>query len=283
MKDRIKAYHEAGHAVVARALGIAVTYVTIFSTSPGNQGGAQTHSAAWDARNADLPARLAAIGKDLEVSLAGPLAERRHRPVKRIDFNTDKPYWWANDLAKAKSCAIQVVLLKDGTISTDDTRTVHLNEAQLAEVNRLIRQSWQETEALVERHWPAIERTANALLSGRPLDQDELDALIADRPVLADPREGGVMRASTNIGIRNAVGLDPPRDTRSRGKRPRSPAGDPMSLGNMRANGVRSLAVWQCHHEAGLNDRWPDHMPVPAFGPRMHPVSAKQSASFERA
>jgi TPR repeat protein len=32
--------------------------------------------------------------------------------------------------------------------------------------------------------------------------------------------------------------------------RPRSTAGDPMTLGNMRANGVRSLDVsgWQCHH-----------------------------------
>jgi hypothetical protein len=168
---------------VARALGIAVTYVTIFSTGPGNQGGAETHSAAWHARNADLPARLAAMGKDLEVSLAGPLAEHRHRPVKRINFNTDQPYWWANDLTKVRSCAIQVVLLKDGTISTDDTRKVDLNEAQLAEVNRVIRQSWQETKALVERHWPAIERTANALLSGRPPDQDDLDALIADRPM----------------------------------------------------------------------------------------------------
>jgi hypothetical protein len=27
---------------------------------------------------------------------------------------------------------------------------------------------------------------------------------------------------------------------------------------------------WQCHHEAVLSvDRWPDHVPVPAFGPRM--------------
>jgi hypothetical protein len=45
-----------------------------------------------------------------------------------------------------------------------------------------------------------------------------------------------------------------------------------MTLGNMRANGVRSLAVsWLvCHHEATLNaDPWPDDVPVPAFGPRM--------------
>jgi hypothetical protein len=45
-----------------------------------------------------------------------------------------------------------------------------------------------------------------------------------------------------------------------------------MTLGNKRAKGVRSLAVscWQCHHEAMLSaDRWPDDVPVPAFGPRM--------------
>ena len=46
---------------------------------------------------------------------------------------------------------------------------------------------------------------------------------------------------------------------------------EPMTLGNMRDNGVRSLAVscWQCHHRAILSaERWPDDMPVPTFGPR---------------
>ena len=54
--------------------------------------------------------------------------------------------------------------------------------------------------------------------------------------------------------------------------RPRSQAGPPMTLGNMRANGVRSLDVccWLCHHRAILStDPWPDHVPVPSFGPRM--------------
>jgi hypothetical protein len=54
--------------------------------------------------------------------------------------------------------------------------------------------------------------------------------------------------------------------------RPRSQAGPPMTLGNIRANGVRSLAVssWLCHHRTILSaDPWPDHVPVPAFGPRM--------------
>ena len=47
---------------------------------------------------------------------------------------------------------------------------------------------------------------------------------------------------------------------------------EPMMLGNMRANGVRSLDVscWLCHHRVIMSaDRWSDDVPVPAFGPRM--------------
>ena len=48
----------------------------------------------------------------------------------------------------------------------------------------------------------------------------------------------------------------------------------PMTLGNMRANGVRTLAVYcegcRCHHEAIIDvSGFPDDVPVPSFGPRM--------------
>jgi hypothetical protein len=45
-----------------------------------------------------------------------------------------------------------------------------------------------------------------------------------------------------------------------------------MTLGNMRSQGVRSLAVsrWLCHRGAVLGaDRWSDATPVSAFSPRM--------------
>jgi hypothetical protein len=49
-----------------------------------------------------------------------------------------------------------------------------------------------------------------------------------------------------------------------------------MTLGNMRANGVRSLDVscWQCHHRTIMSaDPWPDHVPVPSFGAHQRAAS----------
>jgi hypothetical protein len=47
---------------------------------------------------------------------------------------------------------------------------------------------------------------------------------------------------------------------------------EPMTLGNMRSNGVRSLAIacTICRHQAVISaEFWPDDTPVPTFGPRM--------------
>jgi hypothetical protein len=49
-------------------------------------------------------------------------------------------------------------------------------------------------------------------------------------------------------------------------------SGPAMTLGNMRANGVRELFVYclACHRQANLNvDDYSDNIPVPAFAPRM--------------
>jgi hypothetical protein len=49
---------------------------------------------------------------------------------------------------------------------------------------------------------------------------------------------------------------------------------EPMTLGNMRANGVSTLAVWcgahRCNHHSVLDvSRYRDDVTVPAFGSRM--------------
>jgi len=55
-------------------------------------------------------------------------------------------------------------------------------------------------------------------------------------------------------------------------KPPQSYRGPPMTLANMRQNGVRSLIVTCaiCRHAALLNvDAFAGSVPVPAFGPRL--------------
>jgi hypothetical protein len=58
-------------------------------------------------------------------------------------------------------------------------------------------------------------------------------------------------------------------------RRPRrGNSGPPMTLGNTRANGVRSLAVYcssgRCHHQAVVEvDYMRDDLEVPSLGPRM--------------
>lgn len=47
--QKIVATHEAGHAVVARVLGVKVSFVSMFPTDEGGTPGAQTHSAAYTA------------------------------------------------------------------------------------------------------------------------------------------------------------------------------------------------------------------------------------------
>ena len=53
---------------------------------------------------------------------------------------------------------------------------------------------------------------------------------------------------------------------------PREPAKiEPMTLGNMRENGVRSLLVYcnTCHHSGIVDvERFPDHLKVPSFNSR---------------
>jgi hypothetical protein len=179
--DTIKAYHEAGHAMAARALGIGVPYVTVFPVADDASATAMAQSAAWLARDHDLTAQIAAYEKDAKVNLAGPHAQHRYRPVKNV--KKAEARGWSGDIANAESAVVRIVLLKAGVDPGDDPTTVTLTEQQLADCNAVLGQLWDASAALVEDNWPAIERVAQALLVRRVLNQDDVDALIADRPL----------------------------------------------------------------------------------------------------
>jgi hypothetical protein len=174
------AYHEAGHAVIARTLGIRVPCVALFPLTEGSSAVALSSSAAWDAREDDAPSQIAAHEKDAEVALAGPLAQFRYRPFKSRDH-------WADDLQNASSATGWMVMLEEGCAPVDNApgRVVGtLNPDQNAKAFELLKRVRSQSDALVAEHWPAIERVAQALLQRPLLDEAELDALIADRPQL---------------------------------------------------------------------------------------------------
>ena len=188
-KDEIKAHHEAGHAVIARVLGVGVTGVMLFSTRSDNSSAAETVSAAYAARDADLPSRVAALEADAKVALAGPQAQLKYQLVKKRRRDE-----WEGDITNAQNAACQIVLLMEGATLDPRPHEITLTRDQGNEVNRIVDRLLKEVEHLVIEHWPAIERVAKALLAHRCLSQADVDALIADRPWspllerTADPR-----------------------------------------------------------------------------------------------
>ena len=181
-RDWTKAYHEAGHAVVARVLGVEVTYVTLFSTDETNSAIAQTRSATWLARGADDTTLLAAAEKDLKISLAGPLADAWYRPKRR-----DKQDDWQADLAHARQSAAHAVSIRRGANPLDANGQVkpgvktELTHDEAQECLHLINQLWEETDKLIADNWPAVTRVAEMLFERRILSGDDVDSLIADR------------------------------------------------------------------------------------------------------
>jgi ATP-dependent Zn protease len=176
-KERIIAYHEAGHAVVARVLGLGVVHVAMFPTDGDGLAGAQTWSAAWLARDADHSTKLRALENDAKVNLAGPQAQAHYRPqdAKRI-----RPEW-RDDYKLATSSIVKAVLLKaDPSFDTSLSRSIDINEGQSKEVARAFDQIISEVQALVADYWAAIERTADELLLRRIISGDEVDAIIRE-------------------------------------------------------------------------------------------------------
>ena len=176
--DRLKAYHEAGHAVVARTLGMAMSYVTMLPTDDMTAGSAVANSASWLARDADQVTQLAAIEKDMMACLAGPLAQARYQPRKTKRIPND----WASDFKLAKSFATKAVLIRNGRGADipigEGTFEIVLGADDLAEIAQLFHRIWNETEALVAKLWPAITLVAEELLTRRALFEDEVDVLI---------------------------------------------------------------------------------------------------------
>jgi hypothetical protein len=173
-KRTVIAHHEAGHAVIARKLGISVVQVIV----RGDRA-ALTHSAGWlSMSDADVEARVAAYESDAVVALAG-LAAQRVLQGREDMFVTDSLFKDDADMANALNAIYCVICLRTGKPLPTEPTTMTLSTFTVEAMTESFDRLRTQAICLVRAHWPAIARVAKALERHDRIDQTELDRLIA--------------------------------------------------------------------------------------------------------
>jgi hypothetical protein len=168
------AYHEAGHAVVARVLNIPVDLATIHPDEFSN--GHVAHGASWpdnetaaEDREEEWLRRMETAENSAKLALAGPLAHMKYRPTLNGEHFAD--YGDLLDVHEYLRLAsgFTFEVLVPGKPLQQDNR----------EASRLWERLQADTADLVESYWPSIGRVAEALLIHGELGQEQIDALIS--------------------------------------------------------------------------------------------------------
>jgi hypothetical protein len=169
----IMAYHEAGHAVAARALGIDVEFVSMRPLDSDTAAVVPTRSALWLSRGASTEAQICAAEADAMVALAGPTAEK-HSPVPHQEVEHEE------DISNAVSAVGRAAALAAGmSIPEQVDGAVELTGDVAADARARFDRVKIATARLLSDNWSAVERVARTLERRDRIDQGELDRLIA--------------------------------------------------------------------------------------------------------
>jgi hypothetical protein len=178
-RQAVIAYHEAGHAVIARKPGLEVTSVTIVPNLEYAGHCAINESATYLTRNADLATQISASETDTIIFLAGPAAECLYRrPSKR-----EMACWDGDREAVINSVSRAVDFKHDILTGHGPECDGELYDQLCDEFDQLCGELNNrlsvKTMMLVGKHWSAIERVANGLRESKLLIQTDVDDLIA--------------------------------------------------------------------------------------------------------
>lgn len=171
------AYHEAAHAVLSMVLRPDYRIRKVSIVSEGNAAGRTAFSAA------NLPTTWESIWEDLCVSLAGRYAEIRQFGRDSMDDGA------SSDLAGATESAWRAIAMLGmdpelGPVQLDVLKKVGgisggwLFDLAQQRLHAIMKESEAKTEALVEAHWPAIEKLAHLLLKQQSVNEDEIRTVI---------------------------------------------------------------------------------------------------------
>lgn len=179
------AYHEAGHAVVARKLGLEVDWVDVAAAATLVDFAddlAAEQAATYPVRGVIYRARRDTLAHayhtDLVVFLAGMAAEKI--AGYSVDANNEVDEG-KGDRDYALSYASRLARIEAGLPPLPDYKARVLDFGDpLYERRRIYQRGWEETVALLRDNWQAVERVAGVLAKQDRLTGAELDRVIAD-------------------------------------------------------------------------------------------------------
>jgi len=167
---RVTAIHEAGHAVIARRLGVNVAIAALFPPNSMVGGGVEAESQI--SKTNGLSTEAAEI--DIKVALAGIAAQRRAFPDSVGDKDGEEDWGIIQD------GVARIVYIMNGLTLPDDEVAFVLSDEMCDIADRIYKQLTAETDILVTQCWPVIERVAEAMMQyPHTLNQNEIDALMA--------------------------------------------------------------------------------------------------------
>lgn len=180
-KRLLRAYHEAGHAVITRKFGLAMTHATALSMAAV----VESESAGWLARNSDVPTQVQAYEKDAVVALAGIAAQMQAYPESTVR-TADAMFVEEDDadITNVRSAIYKSICLAAGKTFPEGDAQIELDEVMVNEMREQFARLLRQATAMVIQHSAAIKQVAKALERHDRIEQAEVDRLIAvaERP-----------------------------------------------------------------------------------------------------
>ena len=177
-------YHEAGHAVVARKLGVEITGVDMTANNE-RLANVQTRSATWVALQGggDQVALARGLYADLMVAVAGVLAQELAGYPARDDFTPEGEF--GRDIDNAIDHAWRLARIEAGLpieFGPDEPEELHPGDPLHTAGVAIIKRAAAETKVLLRDNWLAVVRVAGAFVKHDRLTQTELDHATALAP-----------------------------------------------------------------------------------------------------